>query len=193
MEPVLSPAPAPLLHSPMPMLHPEPTQSPLYSLPLPLSPAPGQLVIPPYPSHNGQLWFAPPQPPAYINSDPLYYQPPPLRPASANPNPNLNNSPPMIPARIRNSRSRAELLLPATAPTATADDHRSWSTSSMYITPFARNLTRTLRLSTTIRSRTLIAETTPLAKTDHRRRPICRANQTTKSEPRKTRRDGCAR
>ena len=89
-------APAPLLHSQIPMLYPEPTQSPLYALPLPLSPAPGQLVIPPYTPHNGQLWFAPPQPPAYINSDPLYYQPPPLRPASANPNPNLNNPPPMI-------------------------------------------------------------------------------------------------
>ena len=74
MDPVLSPspapAPAPLLHSPMPMLYPEPTQSPLYALPLPLSPAPGQLVIPPYTPHNGQLWFAPPQPPAYINGDP---------------------------------------------------------------------------------------------------------------------------
>ena len=104
VDPVLSPAPAPAphLHSPMLMLYPEPTQSPLYSLPLPLSPAPGQLVIPP---HYGQLWLSPPQPPAYINGDPLYYQSPPLRSASANPNPNpnlnnLNNLPPMIPSGL---------------------------------------------------------------------------------------------
>ena len=107
IPPVLSPAP--LLHTPMPMLHPESTQSPLYvypspALPLPLSPAPGQLVIPPYTPHNGQLWFPPPQPPTYINGDPLYYQPPPLRPASANPNPNLNLNNPapttMIPSGL---------------------------------------------------------------------------------------------
>lgn len=91
MDPV-SVSPTPLLHTPMPMLYPEPTQSPLYAyhaIPLPLSPAPmplnGQLVIPPYTPHNGQLWF-PPLPPAYIGGggDPIYYQPPPLRPASAN-------------------------------------------------------------------------------------------------------------
>ena len=84
-----------LLHSPMPILYPEPTQSPIYTyhspaLPLPSSPAPGQLVIPSYTPHNGQLWFPPPQLPTYINGDPLYYQPP-LRPANPNPNPNLNN------------------------------------------------------------------------------------------------------
>ena len=54
-----------LLHSPMPILYPEPTQSPIYTyhspaLLLPSSPAPGQLVIPSYTPHNGQLWFPPP-------------------------------------------------------------------------------------------------------------------------------------
>ncbi|KAF8261375.1 hypothetical protein EI94DRAFT_1746127, partial [Lactarius quietus] len=43
----------------------------------------GQLIIPPYAPHNGQLWFPPP-PPAYVG-DPLYYRPLPLRLASANP------------------------------------------------------------------------------------------------------------
>jgi hypothetical protein len=94
MDPSSNPtaSPTPLLHTPMPMLYPEPTQPPLYAypmtppvVPLPLAPAPlnGQLVIPPYTPHNGQLWFPPP-PSAYI-ADPLYYHPPPLRPASANP------------------------------------------------------------------------------------------------------------
>ena len=62
-----------LLHSPMPILYPEPTQSPIYTyhspaLPLPSSPAPGQLVIPSYTPHNGQLWFPPPPPPtSYVH------------------------------------------------------------------------------------------------------------------------------
>ncbi|KAF8266493.1 hypothetical protein EI94DRAFT_184194 [Lactarius quietus] len=93
MDPYSNPnsltSPTPLLHTPMPMLYPEPMQSPLYAypmtppLPLALAPANGQLIIPPYAPHNGQLWFPPP-PPAYVG-DPLYYQPQPLRPASANP------------------------------------------------------------------------------------------------------------
>ena len=69
-EPFSNPSasPTPLLHTPMPMLYPEPTQSPLYAypmttpaVPLPLAPAPlkGQVVIPLYTPHNGQLWFHP--------------------------------------------------------------------------------------------------------------------------------------
>ena len=120
IPPVLSPAP--LLHTPMPMLHPESTQSPLYvypspAMPLPLSPAPmplnGQLVIPPYTPHNGQLWFPPPQPPTYINGDPLYYQPLPLRPASANPNPNLN----------LNNLAPTTTMIPSGLPVSGTPDH----------------------------------------------------------------------
>ena len=74
------------------MPYPDRAQSPLYyaypmtpppailSAPAPLN---GQLVIPPYTSHDGRLWFPPP-PPAYIG-DPSYYPLPPLRSASANP------------------------------------------------------------------------------------------------------------
>jgi hypothetical protein len=81
-----STSPPPLLPTPMPVPYAERAQSPLYAYPALLSaPSPlnGHLVIPPYTSHDGQLWFSPP-PPAYIG-DPSYYQPPPLRPASANP------------------------------------------------------------------------------------------------------------
>jgi hypothetical protein len=156
MDPV-SVSPTPLLHTPMPMLYPEPTQSPLYAyhaIPLPLSPAPmplnGQLVIPPYTPHNGQLWF-PPLPPAYIGGggDPIYYQPPPLRPASAYNN-LTGTDDPVWPARFRNSRSRAQFLLAtATATAATRTDDRPRSTSSAYITPPPSNLPRPLRLPTT--------------------------------------------
>ncbi|KAH9050367.1 hypothetical protein EDB83DRAFT_2522522 [Lactarius deliciosus] len=81
-------SPPPHLPTPMPMPYAERVQSPLYvypmTPPLPSAPAPlhGPLVIPPYRSHDGQLWF-PPAPPAYIGS-PSYEQPPPHRPASAN-------------------------------------------------------------------------------------------------------------
>ncbi|KAH8987440.1 hypothetical protein EDB92DRAFT_1126537 [Lactarius akahatsu] len=86
-------SPPPHLPTPMSMPYGERTQSPLYvypmtpplALPLLSAPAPlhGPLVIPPYRSHDGQLWF-PPAPPAYIGG-PSYEQPPPHRPASANP------------------------------------------------------------------------------------------------------------
>ncbi|KAH9017290.1 hypothetical protein EDB84DRAFT_1566886 [Lactarius hengduanensis] len=86
-------SPPPPLPTPMPMPYAERAQSPFYvypmtpplALPLPSAPAPlhGPLVIPPYRSHDGQLWF-PPAPPAYIGG-PSYEQPPPHRPASANP------------------------------------------------------------------------------------------------------------
>ena len=176
-------SPAPLLHTPMPILYTEPTQSPLYMypspvLPLPLSPALGQMVIPPYTPHNGQLWFPTPQLPTYINGGPLYYQPPPLRPASANPNPNLNNLAStnmiMIPSGLPISGNPDHVLRSFSA----AADDKSWSTSSAYIIPPSRNLTLALRLSTTIRSRAPIAKNASLAKAD-RRRPIIRSEEHT--------------
>ena len=214
IPPVLSPAP--LLHTPMPMLHPEPTQSLLYvypspALPLPLSPVPmplnGQLVIPPYTPHNGQLWFPPPQPPTYINGDPLYYQPPPLRPASANPNPNLN----------LNNMAPTTTMIPSGLPVSGTPDHVLSSFSQQQQQQqqqtighgaLAARISHHLRVTSRARSVSLppfevelhIAKTAPLAKAD-RRRPIIRANyyhwlrhaRTKKSERRKTRRHGRAR
>ncbi|KAH9063558.1 hypothetical protein EDB87DRAFT_1575346 [Lactarius vividus] len=95
-------SPPPHLPTPMPMPYAERVPSPLYvypmtpplALPLPSAPAPlhAPLVIPPYRSHNGQLWF-PPAPPTYVGG-PSYGQPPPHRPASANPTTVLSAVPP---------------------------------------------------------------------------------------------------
>ncbi|KAI9429257.1 hypothetical protein H4582DRAFT_2105074 [Lactarius indigo] len=72
-----------------PMTPPLASPSPLPSAPVPLH---GPLVIPPYRSHDGRLWF-PPAPPAYIGG-PFYDQPPPHRPASAHPSTVMARIPP---------------------------------------------------------------------------------------------------
>ncbi|KAF8266496.1 hypothetical protein EI94DRAFT_183681 [Lactarius quietus] len=86
MDPFSNPntpvSPAPLLHTPVPMLYLVPAQSSLYAHlitpSLPLAPAPlnGRLVTPPYAPYNSG-----PTLPAYVG-DPLYHRLPPLRPAT---------------------------------------------------------------------------------------------------------------